>query len=193
MSAHLASCPYFIFKQTFSFVSEKSLDSDEQKISTLRSASMTKRWCLIRIQSTRQVRVHMKATMNSQTLMMKMKRGLMRKAVLVPLKKTNQRLQDQTHLGNQTINLSLLGPIYCFDVLLCVTCKNALMWLVVPTICSLCDRHHPWCLCNYATWTNQVLHESELTNFQSSGYLEAIWILNWRPIWWQKDGSGSEI
>ena len=95
---------------------EKSLDSDEQKISTLRSASMTKRWCLIRNQSTRQVRVHMKATMNSQTLMMKMKRGLMRKAVLVPLKKTNQRLQDQTHLGNQTINLSLLGPIYCFSV-----------------------------------------------------------------------------
>ena len=61
---------------------------------------------LIQNQSTRQVRVHMKATMNSQTLMMKKRRDLTEKAVLVTLKKTrltqlNQRLQDQTHLGRQ--------------------------------------------------------------------------------------------
>ena len=67
----------------------------------LRSVSMTASWGPIQIQSTRRVRVHMKATMNSQTLMMKMKRELTRKAVLVTLKKINQRLPDQTHLGNQ--------------------------------------------------------------------------------------------
>ena len=37
--------------------------------------------------STLRVRVLMKAIMNSQTLMMKMRRDLMRKAVLVTLKK----------------------------------------------------------------------------------------------------------
>lgn len=63
---------------------------------------------LIQNQSTRQVRVHMQVTMNSQTLMMKKRRDLTEKAVLVALKKTrltqlNQRLQDQTHLGRQEI------------------------------------------------------------------------------------------
>ena len=69
--------------------------------SPLRSVRMTVSWGLIQNPSTRRVRVHMKATTSSQTLMMKMKRDLMRKAVLVPLKKINQRLRDQTHLGNQ--------------------------------------------------------------------------------------------
>ena len=63
---------------------------------------------LIQNQSTRQVRVHVQVTMNSQTLMMKKRRDLTEKAVLVALKKTrlkqlNQRLQDQTHLGRQEI------------------------------------------------------------------------------------------
>ena len=65
----------------------------------LRSVSMTASWGPIQIQSTRRARVHMKVTMNSRTLMMK--RNLTRKAVLVTLKKINQRLPDQTHLGNQ--------------------------------------------------------------------------------------------
>ena len=61
---------------------------------------------LIRNQSTRQARVHMKAIMNSQTLMMKMRRDPMRKAVLVNLKKTNltqinQGILDRIHLGRR--------------------------------------------------------------------------------------------
>ena len=61
---------------------------------------------LIRNQNTRQARVHMKAIMNSQTLMMKMRRDPTRKAVLVNLKKTNltqinQGILDRIHLGRR--------------------------------------------------------------------------------------------
>ena len=55
------------------------------------------------------VRVRMKATMNSQTLMMKMKRDLTKKAVLVTLKKFNQGLPDQTHRGNNDAPSDIFG------------------------------------------------------------------------------------
>ena len=55
------------------------------------------------------VRVRMKATMNSQTLMMKMKRDLTKKAVLVTLKKFNQGLPDQTHRGNKDTPSDIFG------------------------------------------------------------------------------------
>ena len=71
-----------------------------------RSARMMLIQSPIRNQSTRQVRVHMKAIMNSQTLMMKMRRDPTRKAVLVTLKKIsvtqrNQGILGRIHLGRR--------------------------------------------------------------------------------------------
>ena len=93
----------------------------------------------IQNQSTRQVRVLMQVTMNSQTLMMMKRRDLKRMTVLVTLKKIRltqlyQRLQDQTHLGRReiqsdiwldavsilselkTVDMPILGSICCFSV-----------------------------------------------------------------------------
>ena len=72
--------------------------------------------------------------MNSQTLMMKMKRGLMRKVVLVPSKKTNQRLMrfPVFHLY-----FPLCFPL-CFPVFPCVSLCFPVFHLCFPILYISC-------------------------------------------------------
>ena len=96
-----------------------------------RSVRLMMRLSPIQNQSTRQVRVLMQVTMNSQTLMMMKRRDLMKKTRLTQL---YHGLQDQIHPGRQeiqsdiwldavsilselkTVDMPILGSICCFSV-----------------------------------------------------------------------------